>query len=72
MSEPRALKAQVSHNHCVGAGMCVYHAPEAFRFNQERLAEFMPDGAWTAAEVREAIDSCPMSAISLIDDEADD
>jgi ferredoxin len=63
------LRAEVSHNHCVGAGMCVYHSPEAFRFNAERLAVFDPDGGWTPAAMREAAESCPMSAITVFEDD---
>jgi ferredoxin len=63
------LRAVVSHNHCAGAGMCVYHSPEAFKFNEQRLAVFDPDGGWTAAAMREAAESCPMGAITILEDD---
>ena len=61
------LRAEVSHNLCVGAGMCVYHSPEAFKFNAERLAVFDPDGGWTADAMREAAESCPMGAVTVFE-----
>lgn len=63
------LRAVVSHDACVGAGMCVYHCPEAFKFNAERLAVFDRNGGWTAEPMREAAESCPMGAITLFEDD---
>jgi ferredoxin len=67
---PPKLRAEVSHNLCVGAGMCVFQSPEAFKLNAERLAEFDPNGGWEPDAMREAAESCPMSAITLFEDDA--
>jgi ferredoxin len=69
MTVPKSVPevhAHVDHDRCVGVGMCRVHAPNAFRFDANRLAVFDPRGSWSAAELREAVDACPMSAISLV------
>jgi ferredoxin len=69
MTDPKSMPevhAFVDHDRCVGVGMCRVHAPEAFRFDENRLAVFDPRGSWSGAQLREAVDGCPMSAISLV------
>lgn len=65
----KSFRAEVSHDHCTGTGRCVHTAPRAFRFNPERLSVFVADGGWTRGEVREAADACPMSAITVFEDD---
>ena len=48
---PKTYSATVSHDLCVGIGMCMQHAPGAFDFDfdfdDEGLSVFQPDGEWT-------------------------
>jgi len=70
MSAPegrRIIGAEVSHDRCVGAGTCLQLAPRAFEFNDRLLSVFAGGDGWTEAELREAAESCPMSAIRLIE-----
>ena len=62
---PKTYSAIVSHDLCVGVGMCMQHAPGAFDFDDEGLSVFRPDGEWADEEVEEAADGCPTSAIRL-------
>jgi len=62
---PKTYSATVSHDLCVGVGMCMQHAPGAFDFDDDGLSVFQPDGEWTDEEVEEAVDGCPTSAIRL-------
>jgi ferredoxin len=62
---PKTYSAAVSHDLCVGVGMCMQHAPGAFDFDDEGLSVFQPDGEWTDDQVEEAADGCPTSAIRL-------
>lgn len=56
------MKANVDQDICVGCGMCTGIAPDSFQMNDEGKAEF---GAESDDKlVQEAIDSCPVSAIS--------
>lgn len=61
----KSYRVTVSHDVCVGVGMCVQLAPGAFDFDDEGLSVFSPDGEWTDPQVEEAEQSCPMSAILL-------
>ncbi|HUM85570.1 MAG TPA: ferredoxin [Lachnospiraceae bacterium] len=59
------MKAKVDQEMCIGCGLCTGTAPEVFRMNEddkaEAYAEFGEDGE---EAVKEAIDGCPVSAIS--------
>ncbi len=60
------MKAYVDQDVCIGCGMCTGIAPDSFQMNDEGKAEFIGgdvDGD-KAEAVKEAIDSCPVQAIS--------
>ena len=62
-------RAYVNPDLCIGCGLCVSTAPEVFRINEEGVSEAYaetPDGMWE--EVEEAVNSCPVKAISIIDE----
>lgn len=60
-------RAEVDHDLCVGVGECIRSAPNAFRYNKERLAIFKGKGVgYTREQLQEAEDNCPMQAIRLI------
>ncbi|MGZ7036503.1 MAG: ferredoxin [Ilumatobacteraceae bacterium] len=63
-----AGKATVSHDRCVGIGMCVMTCASGFDFDDEGLAVFKPEGGATAEELVEAADVCPSSAIEVFRD----
>jgi ferredoxin len=67
MNEPSTpqMSARVSHDRCVGIGMCVLSCPGGFDFDDAGLSVFQPTGTWTSAELLEAADSCPTSAIDV-------
>lgn len=56
------MRAVVDQNMCIGCGMCAGLASDSFRMNDEGKAEFFAESKDVA--VQEAIDSCPVSAIS--------
>lgn len=70
MTQPQKprMTAVVSHDRCVGVGMCVLSCPGGFEFDDAGLSVFQADGAWTEQEVTEAADSCPTSAIDVYRD----
>ena len=71
MSEPeRRLRAEVSHDLCVGSAMCLSLAPGAFRLDASGLSVF-ESGKWDPALLQDAADGCPMGAITLVEMEAD-
>ena len=64
--------AVVSHDLCMGTLMCRRAAPRGFHLNADGQAEYQGEGSATLAELREAVDSCPMGAISLVEPERPD
>ena len=60
------MRAEISHDLCVGVAMCVQLAPKAFVLNEAGQALFKPDGDWTPDDLREAADGCPMMAITVL------
>ncbi|MCD6351921.1 MAG: ferredoxin [Armatimonadetes bacterium] len=49
---------------CTGCGLCEQIAPNPFRISDEGVAEVVDPNGDDEATVQEAIDSCPVSAIS--------
>ena len=65
MSNTLPLRAIVSHDRCTGVAMCVQAARSAFRLNPAGLAEFVPDHHEDEDQLHDAVEACPMSAITL-------
>ncbi|MQA13881.1 MAG: ferredoxin [Pseudonocardiaceae bacterium] len=53
---------------CISSGKCVDAAPEAFRFDDDALAEPV-DGALSDERLLETARNCPSGAIELYDGE---
>ncbi len=62
------MKAIVNQDTCIGCGLCISTVPEVFEVNADGKAEVC--GHTTdenRAAVQEAIDACPVQAISAED-----
>ncbi len=59
------MKAFVDQDACIGCGMCEGICPAVFRMNDDGKAEAYAEG--DDAAVQEAIDGCPVGAISRED-----
>ena len=60
-----AGKPIIDQDECISCGACVDSCPDVFRMNDDNIAEvFNPTGA-SEEEIQDAIDSCPVSCISL-------
>ncbi|KFF95136.1 ferredoxin [Streptomyces europaeiscabiei] len=60
----------IDHDRCIGAGQCALVAPEVFDQRDDGLVLLLverPDDAGLDA-VREAVESCPMRALSVGED----
>jgi ferredoxin len=56
---------------CMGSGMCIVYAPGTFAHDEETKAVVTdPDGDPIDA-IRNAVQACPTSAISLTEDEGE-
>ncbi|MEU8515415.1 ferredoxin [Kitasatospora sp. NPDC048722] len=74
-SEPGAgagaetVVVRVDRERCIGSGMCALSAPDSLALGAEGLAEpvagYGGDGAELTAELTEAVDFCPVEALTL-------
>jgi len=55
---------KIDKNKCIGCGLCETIVPKAFRLNSKGKAEFVSTGADLEKKIKEAMDSCPVQAIS--------
>ena len=65
----RNLKIWVDRQACVGNAMCESIAARTFRLNDDRQSEAIDPPANTEAEILEAAENCPVSAIYVEDAE---
>lgn len=63
------LRITVDHNICVGNAMCETFAPKVFVLNEDRQSEAVDPEADTEANILEAAENCPVSAITVVDEE---
>jgi ferredoxin len=63
-----AYRIEVDSDLCISSGMCVADAPEAFRFNDDDIAEVIPGAPRLSddALVRLA-QGCPSGALQVFD-----
>lgn len=61
-------KIEVNQSTCIGCGACVQIAPQAFEFNENGLSvpivEIIEE---VTPEIIEAMESCPVNAITIED-----
>lgn len=57
-------KVILKHDLCIGCGTCALLAPKTFKLNKEGKAEVISQGKGSEKKIKEAIDSCPVGAIS--------
>ena len=67
MAQERKLKITVDHDVCVGNAMCESFATNTFALNEERQSEAVNPQGDPLAQVLEAADNCPVSAITVVD-----
>ena len=66
---PRKLRVSVDLDICVGTAMCETYAPKVFVLNDDRQSTVADPNADTEENIMEAAQDCPVSAITVIDDE---
>ena len=65
------MKIIVDRQRCDGNGVCMGIAPEVFDVDDDlslHVAENIPDDPELRARVRQAITSCPILALKLVED----
>jgi ferredoxin len=58
------MKAVVDKNLCMGCELCMAIAPDDFKITDEGVAEASRDEIENDEEVSEALNSCPVDAIT--------
>ena len=66
---PRKLRVSVDLDICVGNAMCETYAPKVFVLNDDRQSTVADSNGDTFENIMEAAQDCPVSAITVIDDE---
>ena len=61
------MKVKIDKNLCIGCGTCVVIAPKSFKLSDDGKAEIVEPQGDSEAKIKEAVDSCPVSAIKSID-----
>jgi ferredoxin len=59
------VKVKIDKDLCIGCGLCVTIAEKTFRLNDEGKVEVLKQGGDKDNKIQEAIDSCPVQAISV-------
>ena len=54
---------------CMGSGMCIVYAPGTFAHDDETKAVVVDPAGDPIESIRNAVQACPTSAISLTDDQ---
>jgi len=61
------MKVKVDKNICIGCGTCVVIAPKSFKLGDDGKAEIVEPQEDSKEKIKEAVDSCPVSAIKSTD-----
>ena len=63
------LRISVDLGLCVGNAMCETFAPKVFVLNDDRQSQVADAAADTVENILEAAENCPVSAITVVDEE---
>jgi ferredoxin len=72
MSEGGRRRIVVDRERCIGSGNCSFYAPNTFELDDELKSVVVDSGGDDPADVRAAVEGCPVNAISIQDDDAGD
>jgi ferredoxin len=60
-----ALDIRTDRDLCIGSENCTRYAPRAFHTDEEGKVVFTPVGGDSDEDIRNAVRSCPVGALSL-------
>jgi len=63
----RRLLVRIDRTKCVGSRMCIQVAPETFTLDASRLPQVADPPRSDVADLVDAVNQCPMAAISIVD-----
>ena len=59
------LRVEADRDICIGSGVCVVYAPDAFTQDADAKVVVLHPNAEADEQVRAAVDGCPTSALTL-------
>ena len=59
------MKVIVDQDTCIGCGLCEGICPAVFRINDDNVAEVVEQPLAMSPELKDAVESCPVTAISI-------
>lgn len=62
------MKVVVHQDVCIGCGLCESICPEVFRMSEDNVAEVHQQPDSITDTVQEAVDSCPVTAIEIVEE----
>ena len=68
MSERGGRRIVVDRERCIGSGNCSFYAPNTFDLDDELKSVVLDPAGDDPADLRAAIEGCPVDAISIHDD----
>lgn len=68
MSATGGRRIVVDRERCIGSGNCCFYAPDTFDLDDELKSVVIDPGGDSPADVRAAVEGCPVNAISVEDD----
>jgi ferredoxin len=68
MSAAGSRRIVVDRERCIGSGNCCFYAPNTFDLDDELKSVVIDPGGDDTADVRAAVEGCPVNAISIHDD----
>jgi ferredoxin len=68
MSERPGRRIVVDRERCIGSGNCCFYAPNTFDLDDDLKSVVVDPGGDDPADVRAAVEGCPVNAISIQDD----
>ena len=66
------MKKLVVNDSCIGCGACVAIDEAHFEFNDDGVSSVISNENLESDELKNAIASCPVSAIKIVDENQDD
>jgi ferredoxin len=61
------MKVKVDREKCIGCGVCAVIAPKSFRLGEDGKSEPIEPAGDSEAMIKNAVESCPVGAISVKD-----
>lgn len=71
MSGRHRRRVVVDREVCIGSGNCCFYAPNTFDLDDELKSVVVDPAGDGPADVRAAVEGCPVNAISIHDDGGD-